>query len=127
MARAVAGRHETMRMLWFGRFSPRFTPKRDPLCVERTPRTRPDDEIALALSTLPMYCVILTLSPRDREAVATRAGSLTRMVGEERAARILADAGRAGAALVAVCPRELAEHYRDELERHALPCVVEPA
>lgn len=112
-----------MRILWFGRFEP----KRHPESAIRTSRLRPDDEIELALSTLPLYRVVLRWNPRDSEASDARSSSLARMVGEERAARILADAARVGAALVAVCPHELAEHYRDELARHALPCVVEPA
>ncbi len=112
-----------MRVPWFERFAH----KRDRECAVKTPRQRSDDEIALALSTLPLYRVLLTLRPCDGTATSACSRSLTPMVGEERAARILADAMRAGVALVVTCPRELAEHYRDELARRALPCAIEPA
>ncbi len=113
-----------MQMPWFGR----FTHRRDRDCVAPTPRQRSDDEVALALSTLPLYRVVLTLSSQGDAALsAISSHALTRLVGEERAARILADTMRAGTALVAICPLELAEHYRDELMRHALPCAIEPA
>ncbi len=111
------------RVPWFGR----FTLKRDREYAGGTPRQRPDDEIALALSTLPLYRVILTLGQRDGAATGPFFAILAPLVGEERAARILADARRAGVALIATCPLELAEHYRDELARRALPCAIVPA
>jgi ATP-dependent Clp protease adapter protein ClpS len=109
---------------WLGRFMHKHAQE----CEVRARRQRSDDEIALALSTLPLYHVLLTLGPRDASvAPAAFARSLASMVGEERAARILADAMRNGVALVATCPRELAEHYCDELARRALPCAIAPA
>lgn len=112
-----------MQMPWFGR----FTHRRDRDCVTPAPRRRSDEEVTLALSTLPLYRVILTPDKDDSLAAIIRSHALTHFVGAERAARILAETARAGAGLIAVCPRELAEHYRDELARHALPCVIEPA
>ncbi len=112
-----------MRAPWFGRFAQ----KRDWACAVKAPRQRSDDEVILALSTLPLYHVVLTLGQRESAAAGAFFRILAPMVGEERAARILADARRAGHALVATCPRELAEHYRDELVRRALPCAIEPA
>ena len=114
-----------MQMPWFGR----FTHRRDRDCVTPAPRHRSDEEIALALSTLPLYRVVLTPGKGDGPSALIRshALTLTRLVGAERAARILTETARAGAGLVATCPRELAEHYRDELARHALPCAIEPA
>jgi ATP-dependent Clp protease adapter protein ClpS len=112
-----------MQMPWFGR----FTHRRDRDCVAPAPRHRSDEEIELALSTLPLYRVILRPGKGDGVSSLIRPYTLTRLVGAERAARILAETARAGAGLVATCPRELAEHYRDELARHALPCAIEPA
>ena len=112
-----------MQVPWFGWFAH----KRDQEWAAKTPRQRSDEEITLALSTLPLYRVDLRLSQRDGAESAVFSHVLAPLVGEERAARILADAMRAGVAPIATCPRELAEHYRDELARHALPCVVEPA
>ncbi|HEU0026827.1 MAG TPA: hypothetical protein VFQ25_06890 [Ktedonobacterales bacterium] len=110
-------------MPWFGR----FTHRRDRDCVTPAPRPRSNDEITLALSTLPLYRVLLTPGASDSAGALIHSRALTRLVGAERAARILAEVARAGAGLVATCPRELAEHYRDELARHALPCAIEPA
>ncbi len=112
-----------MRVPWLGRFAL----KREQVYAIKQPRQRRDEEIALALSTLPLYRVMLTLSQRDGATAGVFSRTLAPMVGEERAARILADAARAGVALIATCPRELAEHYRDELGRRALPCAIEPA
>lgn len=112
-----------MRVPWFAR----FTQKREQVYTIKPPRQRPDEEILLALSTLPLYRVMLTVSQRDGALAGAFFRTLAPMVGEERAARILADAARAGVALVVTCPRELAEHYRDELNRRALPCAIEPA
>jgi ATP-dependent Clp protease adapter protein ClpS len=112
-----------MQMPWFGR----FTHRRDRDCVTPAPRRRSDEEISLALSTLPLYRVILTPDTEDGRGALIRSHALTPFVGAERAARILAETARAGTGMVATCPRELAEHYRDELARHALPCAIEPA
>ncbi len=112
-----------LRAPWFGR----FTQKRDWAGEVKASRQRSDEEVILALSTLPLYRVVLTHGCHDGEAAGAFFRILAPMVGEERAARILADARRAGCALVATCPRELAEHYRDELSRRALPCAIEPA
>lgn len=108
---------------WFSRFSQR----RNAYDFDTPPRQRTSDEILLALSTLPLYQVLLTLGEADRAACATFATPLIPLVGQERTARILADALRDGAGVVATCPRELAEHYRDELLRRALPCAIAPA
>lgn len=112
-----------MRILWFGRYEP----KRVLVSAVQARRPRPDDEIALALSSLPLYRVVLTRAPRESDASPASARALVSMVGAERAERIMLDAKRFGGAPVAICPRELAEHYCDELARRALPCVIEPA
>ena len=91
------------------------------------PRQRTDDEITLALSTLPLYQVRLTPGQVDRATCEAFTRPLNPLVGPERAARILADVLRDGSGVVATCPRELAEHYRNELLRRALPCVIAPA
>lgn len=92
---------------------------------------RADDEVLLALRLIPLYQVLLRID--DSAAPArlwwprTWRATLVAMVGVERAERILREALASGVAVIAVCPRELAEHYRDELARYALPCAIMPA
>lgn len=133
-----------MRILWFGRSNDdardpdshdeERAPTRTPAVqadrvtrAVRTPRRRTDDEVTLALSTLPRYHVLLRLRPQDAETAAAWANVLAPALGERRASCVVAEAARVGAALVVTCPRELAEHYRDALIRQALPCAIEPA
>lgn len=80
---------------------------------------------------IPLYRVVLQVNDPHAPArlwwpLDWRA-TLTAMVGAERTQRILSEAHATGAAVIAVCPRELAEHYCDELLRHALTCVITPA
>ncbi len=118
-----------MRVPWFNwRTSVRGNDASWTLCA---PRERTSDEVSLALRLIPLYHVVLQVDDAHAPVrlcwpLGWRA-TLTAMVGAERAQRILCDAHATGAAVVAVCPRELAEHYRDELLRHALPCVITPA
>jgi hypothetical protein len=83
------------------------------------------------LRLIPLYRVLLQIDDPHRPArlwwpLAWRT-TLTAMVGAERAERILREARATGVAVITVCPRELAEHYCDELLRHALPCAITPA
>ncbi|HEX9039220.1 MAG TPA: hypothetical protein VF808_19730 [Ktedonobacterales bacterium] len=115
-----------MRILWFGRSSDKDNAPRRAIAA-RIVRPRTEGEIALALSSLPRYRVLLLLRPQDSATADAWAHVLAPAVGERRAARIVADATSAGVGLVTTCPRELAEHYRDALIRRALPCAIEPA
>ena len=118
-----------MRVPWFNwRTSVRDA---DASWTDCAPHRRTNDEVSLALRLIPLYHVVLQIDDAHADArlwwpLDWRA-TLTAMVGAERAQRIFCDAHATGAAVVAVCPRELAEHYRDELLRHALPCVITPA
>lgn len=121
-----------MRILWFGRSSeparaPGAVAKGRMIAALKAPHPRTDAEVTLALSTLPRYDVLLLPGPRDAATAAAWARVLAPALGERRAASVVAEAARAGMALVATCPRELAEHYRDALIRQALPCAIEPA
>jgi hypothetical protein len=118
------GRH--MRVPWFSwRSSAR---SEDASWAVSAPRERTDDEVSLALRLIPLYHVLLQLDdPRTPTRLRCTPGwraTLTAMVGAERAQRILSEAHATGVAVIAVCPRELAEHYRDELLRRALPCTI---
>ena len=93
----------------------------------RAARPRGDDEVTLALSTLPRYRVLLRLRPQDAATADAWEGALTPALGERRAAEIVAAAMRDGAAPITTCPRELAEYYRDALTGYGLPCAIEPA
>ena len=94
-------------------------------------RERTADEIALSLRMIPLYRV--QLLSRAADAPLTRWWSpegramLAQLLGSERAERALRDITELGVAVIAVCPRELAEHYYDELTRLALPCAIQPA
>jgi hypothetical protein len=95
------------------------------------PHRRTDDEVSLALHLIPLYHVLLQI---EDPSAPTRLwwplgwrATLTAMVGAERAQRALCEACACGVAIIAVCPRELAEHYCVELARRSLPCVIEPA
>ena len=95
------------------------------------PHERTEDEIALALRLIPLYRVTLRVDDPQRPQRAWwplgwRA-TLVTMLGVERAQRALHEASELGATVIAICPRELAEHYCDELARHALPCDIQSA
>lgn len=92
---------------------------------------RSADEIALALRLIPLYRVLLLSraanAPLMRWWSPESRAALIRLLGAERARRALQDITELGVAVIAVCPHELAEHYRDELARLALPCAIQPA
>lgn len=93
-------------------------------------RERPADEVALALSLIPLYRVQLLScaanAPLMRWWSPESRATLARLLGVERARRALQDIAELGVATIAVCPHELAEHYCDQLTRLALPCAIQP-
>lgn len=98
---------------------------------EARPLTLPPrgpEDIALALRLLPLYRVIVE---RDGASTTTYPAiwqaKLAAALGEERCQRALRELALRGAADIALCPRELAEHYANELARQAIPCYIEPA
>lgn len=123
------GEASAMRILWFGRSSAneggheRVYPRE----AVRAARPRGDDQVTLALASLPRYCVLLRLRPQDAATAEGWERALAPALGEERAARVVAAAARDGSALITTCPRELAEFYADALNGLALPCAIEPA
>jgi hypothetical protein len=118
-----------MRVPWFSRRSSGRS--EDASWTVCAPHGRTDDEVSLALRLIPLYHVLLKV---DDPAAPARLWwpldwrvTLTAMVGAERAQRALREACACGAVVIAICPRELAEHYCDELARRSLPCAIEPA
>jgi hypothetical protein len=118
-----------MRVPWFNW---RVSGSRDEAArIACAPRERTEDDISLALRLIPLYHVLLQVDdprapmrlwwPLDWRA------RLTATLGAERALQALCEASERGVAVLAVCPRELAEHYCDELARQSLPCGIEPA
>lgn len=97
-------------------------------CVSRE---RTDDEIALALRLIPLYQVRLQVdeagAPKRQWWPLHWRATLTTMLGADQALRALCEVAERGVAVIAVCPRELAEHYCAELARYALPCAIMPA
>ena len=118
-----------MRVPWFPwRVSGRDEAVAWTMCA---PRERSDDEVALALRLIPLYRVFVRVGDPHRAARLTWPLAwrdiLVSSLGAERAQRAMSEIRDSGFAVIAVCPRELAEHYRDELARHALPCGIAPA
>lgn len=119
-----------MRVPWFNWRS--LAREDDAFCVANdAPHERTADEVMLALRLMPLYQVRLQLDDATLEQrlwpPCDWRDPLTAALGEERARRALSDFAERGAAVIAICPRELAEHYRDELAQLALPCVIQPA
>lgn len=106
---------------------PWFQPSSQRRARGESPRPRTDAEVRLALSTLPLYRVVLVGPSAAAPDLAAYARLLTPLTGRERAARILDGVLRDGVGLVATCPRELAECYLCELLRMGLPCSITPA
>ena len=117
-----------MRVPWFNWRSSVRSDETRAVCASRG---RADDEVWLALRLIPLYQVSLRLddpaTPGRLWWPLTWRVTLAAMVGVERAERILREAWVTGMAVIAVCPLEVAEHYRDELARYALPCAILPA
>jgi hypothetical protein len=90
------------------------------------PRARSEEQVRLALGSLPLYHLMLTLGTCEQAELAQRAAPLGPLLGQKRAAQALADLARYGSAVVATCPRELAEHYCNALARYDLPCAIIP-
>ncbi len=85
------------------------------------------DEDALT-KLLPPYAVILHND--DHNSMDHVVRSLMRSVPSltvERAAEIMLEAHNHGQAKVITCPKEAAEHYRDNLESCSLTATIEPA
>ncbi|MBF6591184.1 MAG: ATP-dependent Clp protease adaptor ClpS [Ktedonobacterales bacterium] len=90
------------------------------------PRT--DDEVRQALRQLPRYRVILHND--DEHEMHEVVMALVRTVPSltiARAGEIMLTAHLHGQAQVIICPKELAEHYRDGLRRYGLISTIEPA
>ena len=117
-----------MRVPWF----PWRVPGRDEAVSWTTcaPHERSEDEVALALRLIPLYRVFVRVGDPHRAAGLTWPLAwrdvLLSTLGAERAQRVMSEIRTSGFAVIAVCPRELAEHYCDELARHALPCGIAP-
>src|SRR5579859_4803830 len=90
------------------------------------PRT--DDAVRQLLPLLPRYRVLLhndDLNAMDRVVLA-----LMRVIADmviEQAVRVMLEAHTTGCAQVIICLKELAEHYREGLERYGLTSTIEPA
>lgn len=118
-----------MRVPWFPwRVSGRGEAVSWTMCA---PRERTEDEVALALRHIPLYRVFVRVGDPRRAARLTWPlawrNILMSTLGAERAQRAMSEIRASGFAVIAVCPRELAEHYCDELARYTLPCGITPA
>lgn len=90
------------------------------------PRT--DDEVRQLLRLLPRYRVMLHND--DYNAMDHVVLALVRVVGDmdpDKAIQIMLEAHLHGVAQVIICPKEVAEHYRDGLQSYGLTATIEPA
>lgn len=115
-----------MRVPWFNWLNGRGDEaSKTVICA---PQQRTDVDIDLALCLIPHYAVVLQidgpLAPLHLCWPINWLQTLTQSLGTERAHRALHDLREYGYATLAVCPRESAEHYCDELARLNLPCHI---
>lgn len=115
-----------MRVPWFNWLNSRGDgASKAVMCA---PQQRTDVDIDLALCLIPQYAVVLqiddSLAPLQLWWPISWLQTLTHSLGAERAQQALYDLREHGYARLAVCPRESAEHYCDELARLNLPCHI---
>jgi ATP-dependent Clp protease adaptor protein ClpS len=94
----------------------------------RAATTRTEDQVQQLLRLLPKYRVILHNDEHNGMDYVVYA--LTRTVPSlsvDEAIQIMLEAHTNGQAQVIICLKELAEHYREGLERHGLTSTIEPA
>lgn len=93
-----------------------------PLVVPRT-----DEEVRELLRTLPRYRVMLHNDDyNDMDYVIVALVRTVSALSVADAAQIMLQAHLKGTAQVIVCLKELAEHYRECLERYGLTSTIEP-
>lgn len=96
--------------------------------VPRSAMPRTDDEVRQLLRLLPRYRVMLHND--DYNAMDHVVLALVRVIGDmdsDRAIQIMLEAHLQGVAEVIICPKEVAEHYRDGLRSFGLTSTIEPA
>jgi ATP-dependent Clp protease adaptor protein ClpS len=106
---------------FFGRSATRV-----PASHSAVPRT--DDDVRQLLRLLPRYRVLLFND--DHNSMDQVVLALVRTIADmdvEQAVRVMLEAHTTGCAQVIVCLKELAEHYREGLERYGLTSTIEPA
>ncbi|HKV83065.1 MAG TPA: ATP-dependent Clp protease adaptor ClpS [Ktedonobacterales bacterium] len=101
---------------------------------QRAPRApqaalpRTDEDVRQLLSLLPRYRVLLYNDDvHDMEYVVQALLHTIPTLSEGEAMRVMLGAHLNGVSEVLVCPKELAEHYRDRLAGYGLGCDIEPA
>lgn len=90
--------------------------------------SRTDQEVRQLLRLLPKYRVLLYHEPGQEigQAIEVLLHTVPAL-SEDEAVEVLAEAQVLGASQVIVCLREVAEHYRESLERYGLHSEIEPA
>lgn len=105
-------------------FSWRQRAPRAPIAAQ--PRT--DADVRQLLSLLPRYRVLLYNDDvHDMEYVVQALLRTIPTLSEREATRVMLGAHLNGVCEVLVCPKELAEHYRERLAGYGLGCDIEPA
>lgn len=97
-----------------------------PVSTSAQPRT--DEDILQLLKLLPRYRVLLYNDDvHDMDYVVQALLRTVPSLNEQEAIQVMLHAQLIGVGQVAVCPKELAEHYRERLEAYGLTSTIEPA
>ena len=94
----------------------------------RSIQPRTEDDVRQLLSLLPRYRVLLYNDDvHDMEYVVQALLRTVPTLSEREALQVMLQAHLNGVSQVLVCPKELAEHYRERLEGYGLTSTIEPA
>ena len=94
--------------------------------ISAQPRT--EEDIRQLLSLIPRYRVWLyNDETHDMDYVVQALLHTIPTLSPHEAMRVMLHAHLNGMSQVLICPRELAEHYRDRLEGYGLTSTIEPA
>lgn len=96
--------------------------------VSSAARPRTDEDIEQLLKLLPRYRVLLYNDDiHDMDYVVQALLHTVPPLSEQEAIQVMLHAHLSGVGQVAICPKELAEHYRERLEGYELTSTIEPA
>ncbi len=90
------------------------------------PRT--DEDVRQLLRLLPRYRVLLHNDDvHEMDYVVRALLNTIPTLSEQEAIQVMLHAHLSGVGQVLICPKELAEHYRERLEGYGLTATIEPA
>ena len=97
-----------------------------PISSSAQPRT--EEDVRQLLRLLPRYRVLLYNDDlHDMDYVVHALVRTVPTLSEEEAVQVMLRAHLTGVGQVLICPKDLAEHYRERLESYGLTSTIEPA